>query len=71
MPTKRQPLTRPPRPLVEGSPDALWKAGRYIEAMALDPLVEFRFAEPVLTHRQVCKARDLRAELGLDDADQA
>jgi hypothetical protein len=55
------------RHTIKGSPVDLWKAGRYIEAMAVDPLVEFLFDSPVLTYEQICEAHALRHKLGLAD----
>lgn len=68
MPTKRHPLVRGRR-TIQGSPTELWKAGRYVEALALDPLVEFSFASPILTLAQIAEADALRVKLGLADAD--
>ena len=64
MPTKRKPIQRHRR-AIEGSPEELWKAKRYVEAMALQPLIIFN-QEYCPTHAEKCKARELRKKWGLD-----
>jgi hypothetical protein len=60
MPTNRKPLQRRRRALPTA--DVLWKAGQYIEAVARDPLVEFKYHDHVLTGAEYSAAVDLRAE---------
>src|SRR5947208_10742076 len=66
MTSKRTPRERHRR-TIKDSPADLWRQGRHVEAVARDPLIEFVFNEPTLTHEQRCEAARLRRANGWGD----
>ena len=58
MPTKRRKRIIKRRGLPTA--DMLWQQGRYIEAVAIDPLVEFLYTDYTMSHEEIIAAAELR-----------
>jgi hypothetical protein len=67
MPTKRTPITRHRRAARLPSADKLWLSGNFVEALAVDSLVEFRHFDHTMTADEVEAAYALRRARGWDD----
>ena len=61
MPTTRKPLVR--RRRAKPTAHELWQAGRYIEAVATEPLIEFLYVDHVMSHDEIVAAAELREHM--------